>query len=115
MFGSFRKQKAVYWNGVASVDGYGTPIYQTPVEIDVRWEITNELYVDRYGNEKISKSIVYPNTEVQEKGYLYLGKLDALSVEQKADPTLLVDAYIIQKIQNTPDLNNLTYLFKVWL
>lgn len=115
MFGSFRKQKAVYWDGSTQVDGFGTPIYQTPVEIDVRWEIKNELYIDKYGNEKTSKSIVYPDTELEENGYLYLGKLDDLSVEQKADPKLLEDAYIISAIQKTPDLNNIEILFKVWL
>ena len=115
MFGSFRNQKAVYWDGSAQVDGYGTPIYQTPVEIDVRWEIKNELYVDRHGNEKTSQAIAYPDTELKLNGYLYLGELGDLSVEEQADPELLDDAYIISAIQKTPDLNNIEILFKAWL
>jgi len=115
MFGSFRKQKAVYWADSGTTDGFGSSVYQTPLEIDVRWELKNELYVDDKGNENTSQAVIYPNTELTLNGYLYLGELADLSVEQQADPILLDDSFIISKIQKIPSINNIEFMFKVWL
>lgn len=115
MFGSFRKQKAVFWSDSGISDGFGSPIYETPIEINVRWKKINELFIDEYGKEKTSNAIVYPDREINTNDYLYLGELDDLTTEQKEDPKLLDNVFSVKKIENTVDVNNITSLFKVWL
>lgn len=115
MFGSFRKQKAVFWADSGATDGFGSTIYQTPAEINVRWKKVNELLIDEYGNEKTSNAIVYPDREISENEYLYLGTLDDLTTEQKADPKLLDSVFSVKKIEKVVDINNIISLCKVWL
>ena len=98
MFGSFRKQKAVFWADSGVTNGFGSPVYQTPLEINVRWKKINELYIDKYGKEKTSNAIIYPDVELNENDYLYLGELNDLTTEQKEDPKLLDDVFYVKKI-----------------
>jgi len=115
MIGSFRKQKAVFWADSEENDGFGSPVYETPVEINVRWKKVNELFIDEYGKEKTSNAIVYPDIEISNGDYLYLGLLDDLTTEQKEDPKLLDDVFSVKKIEKVVDINNIDSLFKVWL
>ena len=97
-------QTAVYW-GTPVDNGYGGKTFATPVDINCRWEDTVEKINrigDRMEEEIVSRAQVYVTTDVQEKGYLYLGALADLSTAQKADPTTITKAYMINIFDKIP-------------
>jgi len=97
-------QTAVYW-GTPVDNGYGGKTFATAVEVSCRWEDTVEKINrigDRMEEEIVSRAQVYVTTDVQEKGYLYLGALADLSTAQKADPTTITKAYMINRFDKIP-------------
>jgi hypothetical protein len=80
-----RRQTAVYW-GSPQPDGYGGWTFDAAIELTVRWEDRVRLYIDQQGREQQSRATVFPDRELDEGGYLYLGTLDSLTAGQRADP-----------------------------
>ena len=116
MFESMMKQNAVYWAVDGTVDGYGLPGYETPVEIKIRWQDSVEIVNTDTGEEQRSRAIVYSGENLKYNDYLYLGDLDDLSVDEKADPQKVSTAYPVIKKQKSVDLNSSdSFLVKVWL
>jgi len=73
----FAKQTAVYWGNPVE-DGYGGYTYDDPVEIKCRWsERLTVLSTDR-AETLISTAQVLTNSELEERGVLYLGTLNDL-------------------------------------
>src|SRR6056297_2281055 len=108
-------QKAVYW-GSPTTDGFGKLSFADPIEIDVRWEDRNELYVNATGKESVSKSIIYSNSQdFENDGYLYLGELSDLSTAQKSNPQSISTAWSIKAHYKKPDIGGNVYFRKVWL
>ena len=108
------KQKAVYWERTG-IDGYGTPTYATPIEINVRWieDIVEILNYD--GEEKTSNSQVLTSIDVLPKSMLWLGELDNLSVAEKADPSLLTSAGLVQKFNKVPNIKGTNFYREAFL
>ena len=107
------KQSAVYWSTpVAS--GYGGYSFSDPVELDVRWEERQELFINVQGKEERSQAVVYLDQDVDIGGYLYLGELDDFD-SSDPDPQNVSDAKEIRAFQKIPNIKATSFLRKVWL
>lgn len=110
-------QTAVYWANPVK-DGYGSHTFDAPIEIDVRWEDkTQVMTVGGPSEEKhITRTIVFTKQRTYENEILWLGGLDDLTTEEKADPKSVEGAYIIKRPENTPALGSTTsFLYKAFL
>ncbi len=107
-------QRAVYW-GDPEKDGYGKLTFTAPVEIAVRWESKQELFINQEGKEERSQAKVWAPTAFAMEGYLFLGGLDDLSSAEKADPQVLASAFMIKGSSNIPDINGNEFVQKVWM
>jgi len=108
------KQTAVYWANPQN-DGFGGRTFDDPVEISVRWEDRQELFVDVSGQEARSRAIVYLNQDVDMGAYLYLGNLADLSSAEEGDPLIVGSAYEIRGFKKIPDIRAERSLRRVWL
>ena len=100
-------EDAVYW-GAPQPDGYGGYEFDPPVEIKCRWDGKREVFIDAQGRETVSKAKILVTQDLQEEGYLYLGKLSDLSTAQKADPKLVGNACLIRGFEKTPMIKSTT-------
>lgn len=108
------KQTTVYW-GNPQNDGFGGRTFDDPVEVDVRWEERQELFIDTNGQEVRSQAVVYIAQDVDMGGYLYLGDLDDPSSAEEDDPLTVSGAYEIRGFQKIPDIKAGQFLRKIWL
>ena len=111
---SFLNQIAVYWPTPVK-DGYGKLSFGTPIEINCRWQQKNELFLNSEGKETLSRAVIYPDQDVEVEGYMYLGRLTDLSILEKANPQLEVNAFPIKAYLKTIDVNGKEYVRKIWL
>lgn len=109
-------QTAVYWGSPTS-DGTGGRTFGSayPVEVDVRWEQVQKLFIDGSGQEVRSRAVVYVGQDLDLGGYLYLGTLDDLSSAEQADPLAISGAYEIRSFEKVPDINAGRFVRKAWL
>jgi len=107
------KQTAVYW-GIPISDGYGGYTFADPVEIDCRWEDTNEVIRNSQGKEVVSKSKVFVGQDVDIGGYLFLGEIDDLisSVEIPSEEPAAMEIIAFDKV---PDMRGAKFLRIAWL
>ena len=103
-----RKQKAVWWARSATPDQYGAYSFVTPVEIDCRWDDSNEEFRDSKGETLISKSTVYVDRVVGLGDRLRLGELVFDILE---DPMQMSDAFEVASFQRIPNLKATETLF----
>ena len=107
-----RKQNAVYW-AIASIDGHGQEVYASPVQIDCRWEDSNEEFLDANGDRQISNAVVYTDRDTTPKGVLMLGVLaditDAVNIKENSG------AWEIRKFNKLPTLNAKEFLRTAFL
>lgn len=107
-----RQQRAVYWPPMPPTR-HGQKTYDTPVELLVRWEQTGEVFLDRDGNQQVSRAMVYVGDDVLELGVLWLSTktLDdsegsALGeLTDESDPFLNPGAYEIRRFEKMPTLD----------
>lgn len=108
-------QTAVYW-GSPVEDGSGGKTYATPVEIKCRWEDRQIVVSEEDGKEISSSSQVFTTEDLEEQGYLFLGTLDDLTVENRIDPKLVNKAYEIARVSAVPAVGSTTvFVKKVYL
>lgn len=105
-------QTAVYW-GTPVSDGYGGRTFSAPVEILVRWEQRQELFIDASGQETRSNAVIFPSQDVDLGGYLYLGDLDDLG--SAPVPEDVATAYEIRGFEKIPNIKVTDYMRKVYL
>jgi len=108
------RQTAVYW-GNPQNDGYGGRTFDDAVEIDVRWEGRQNLFIDAAGQEKRSRAVVFVKSDVDLGGYLYLGELTDLSSAEEGDPLSIATAYEIAGFEKIPDIAAGKFVRKAWL
>lgn len=108
------KQTAVYWSS-PTPDGYGGFSFSDPEEIKVRWEDTTEVFIDFDGNEAVSSSVIFCESDLDKGGYLYLGDLDDLSSSEEGDPQSVTGARPIRGFAKTPDMRGRKYTRRAWL
>lgn len=101
-------QTATYWPPGANAPG-GDVSYGAPVAIKCRWQDKRDLVRSADGQEVSSSAIVYPDRELADKGYLYLGA--AVS----ANPRTVIGAREILARGTSPSLDGSVQLHKVWL
>jgi hypothetical protein len=107
-------QTAVYWAD-PTPDGYGGETFAVPVEIAVRWEQAQVLFVDPTGNQVLSEAVVYVDAELDLGGYLYLGTLDDLASGEESEPADIPTAREIRGVEAVPDLAGATFVRRVFL
>jgi len=110
---SMLKQTAVYW-GNPVMDGYGKYTFDAAVELRVRWEDKQELFIDPQGDEVLSMSIVYVISDVDIGGYLYLGIETDLD-SNHTDPQIISGAFKIKQFGKLPTLSATQHLRQAWL
>jgi len=109
------RQTAVYWANPQN-DGFGGKTFDDPIEISVRWEDRQELFIDANGQEKTSQAVVYLAQDIDLGGYLYLGTLVGLSSAEEGDPLASgVASYEIRGFRKVPDIRGERFSRKVWL
>lgn len=114
-----RKQKAVYWppgseeTAGRDYDDYAKPLYATPVEIDCRWEDTNEEFIGPNGERVAARCIVYTDRDVRLRGVLMLGTM--VEVTDLANPKANDNAWEIRRFDKMPNLRNTEVLRKAYL
>jgi hypothetical protein len=101
---SFLRQTAVRWT-LTGQNGYGENTYSTAVQVSVRWQYTQKLFVNAQGKEEMSQSIVYLDTDLNNDDYLYLGVLSGLTVQQKANPLLVLQAFPVKSVEKYYDMS----------
>ncbi len=107
-------QTAVYWANPVN-DGQGGRTFDDPVELSVRWEQRQELFIDGFGQEVRSTAVVYLLQDVVLGGFLYLGTLNDVSSAEEADPMNLSNAFAIRNFESIPNVKATAFLRKVWL
>lgn len=113
-------QTCVYW-GNPQTDGRGGYTFDVPVEIPCRWEDKDQIMGTQVGGEVtgnilLSRSVVFVLQDVDELGYMYLGRLSDLTAQQQANPKLKESAYCIKRFEKTPALGSTTiFLRKAFL
>lgn len=90
-------------------NGFGGFTYGAPVTYNARWEDKREKYLNKGGEEVISRAVVYMSEDLDIDDYIALGDHSAVD-----DPTT-VDSFLIGGIGSSPDLRGLNYLRKVFL
>lgn len=102
------KQTATYWGAPVS-DGEGGKMFAAPVSVSVRWEDSQELFIDAFGKEARSSAVVYGAQVFEFDGYLYLGESTA------ADPHDVEGAKVIRGFSKIPNIKGNAWEYKAWL
>ena len=109
------KQWAVYW-GAPQPDGRGGSTFAEPIEIKVRWQRKQELFLDTDGREQISHASVYAYQDMQCGGYLFEGKIvDFDSAADTDNPMTVTDAFMIRNFGSSTNVKGSQMLRKIWL
>ena len=99
-------QAATYW-APSGVDIAGNQGFATPISFRCRHEQKTEKYLTDKGDEAISESIFYLNTDVVVDGFIMEGNSTA------ASPLAISGANEIRKVYKVPSLNASQSLRKV--
>ena len=97
-------QRCIFW-AITGFDQYGQPTYDEPVDIDCRWEDEIQEYIDKDGNQKLSKSVVYVDRNMEVGGVLLLGSLDDSGIDEE-NPLINEGASEIMQFCKLPNLRN---------
>ena len=112
-------QTAVYW-GNPVADGYGGNTYDSPIEVQCRWEQKQEVIMiqkgpSAHGEEIISTAQIYVLQDMKEGEYIYQGSLDDFFAEPE-NPQEVENAFKIKKFEKTPvHRSTIKFLRKVYL
>ena len=108
-------QTAVYWGSPES-DGLGGMIFDSPIEIAVRWADVNELITAADGTQYVCRAKIMVNVDLDVDGYLYLGTLDELESDEYNYPKDIDKAYRIRKVDKVVAMGDLIeYVRMVYL
>jgi len=105
---------AVFWEKTGK-NGFYELTLSTGVEINVRWEDRNELFINYDGKEEYSGAIVYIKQDMSPDDFLYLGELTDLSAEEQANPKLEQSAFAIKKFEKIKSVGGRSTLRRVFL
>jgi len=111
-----RKQKAVYWAQSSGADDYGQIQYAAPVEIDCRWEDSQQEFIGKDGSKRLSRAVVYVDRDMKPGDKLKLSTLAALTQDLDSGastaPDQFSDVFEVMKADKIPNLRN-TELLRV--
>ena len=106
-----RKQKAVWWESTGA-DGMGSYSFNSPVEIDCRWDDIQTEYTDVNGDVRVSKARVISDRELYIDDFLKLGSVTGSTPSTPIDED---DAFKIRSFNKIPDLKNNTTVYIAYL
>ena len=108
------RQTIVHWANPVP-DGQGGHSYDSPVEIDGRWEDKNEKFTSATGQELVSRSVVFVDRDISPDEYLYLGELADFDSSEAEVPENIDWAYIVKAFSKVPNIRGNVFERKVWL
>ena len=106
-FASKLNQTIVYW-APSGLNDYGRTTFAGGVEFTGRWQREAKIFTDNTGEERVSDSKVFANSDditLETDGRLFLGALTDLTAPQQADPNLVPSAEIIRKLLDSPGIS----------
>jgi len=106
-----RKQTAIYWAYLGE-SGLATETYSEPVELACRWTERSEMIINDFGEEIVSKAMVYLPIDAVHGSYLKLGTIDSATPD---DPTSETGAWKVITTSNMPNIKATEYLKKAFL
>lgn len=106
-------QTATYWAPL-SINEYAEQSFDPPITIKVRWERNKGLHQEvqnniRISEETVARGMVYTDTLLSLRGYLFLG------VTASINPLDVEDAYRIMRVFVTPSVKANKEVIKAWL
>lgn len=81
----FCLEKSVYWEP-SGLDNYGMKTYSSPVEVKTRWEVGMQEVKRADGQIEVSTAVVYVLQSMKIGGYIWKGRLEDLTSDQKSNP-----------------------------
>ena len=113
-----RKQVCMYW-GAPTPDGFGNNTFDDAVEVDCRWDDTQQKFVAPSKEELVSRSVVYPELVFEVGGYAWLGtrgELEAAGYSVSSNPiTEVAGAREVRGFDKIPNLRNTETLHIAYL
>jgi len=92
-------QNAVLWMYTGR-SGFGKDTFAAAVQIECRWDDTQELFLDAEGEERLSNAIIQVDRDIILGSYLLLGALS--SANNVSDPRTLATAYAVRQFKKNP-------------
>lgn len=108
----FMQQLAVYWAPLEP-DQFGSPTWDTPVEVACRWEDIQEEFITPTGDREMSFAELMVDRDMEIKGVMLQGELDS-TVDQD-NPKDNVGAFEIRQWSKLPDRKGTKFLREVIL
>lgn len=102
------KQTATYWANPSN-DGFNNYTFDSPAQVNVRWEDHQEKVVDENGIEIISKAKVFVDQDMESKEWLMLG------TSSEVNPQSEETAFEIIKFEKVPSLKADEFVRVVYL
>lgn len=103
-----------YWAPTGQTDGFGTILFEDPVELDCRWEDVSLVdHLDREVQQQL-RSEVFLKDDVQEQGMLLLGTLLDLDSDTFNDP-IAAGAQVISRFDKLPTLRGDYFVRKAFV
>lgn len=109
----------VYWplgtaqSGGGEFDDFGKRRYSTPVELSCHWEARSMEYMDARGTRRLSRAVVFLDTDVAVGGVLLHDTL--ASVGDSTNPKNNDGAWEIRRFDKLPDDEEDEYERKAYL
>ena len=101
------KQAGVWWKQKDTNED-GSPVFESPIQIECRWEDIHEEFIDAKGDKKMSDSVVYVDRDMTVGDVLLLGTLTWQ--HRRSNPLELAGAYEVKNWEKLPNLRNTEYL-----
>jgi len=102
----------VYWP-LLSLDEFGKPRWDEPMEIDCRWEDHEQEIIDANGDTIISKAYLIVDRDLTIKGVLWLGEL--CDIGSSDNPKSNPGAWEIIHFKKMTDFKGRKYLREAYL
>lgn len=99
---------AVYWAPSATLDDFGQPSWEEPIEIMVRWDESIKDMTDAEGETFQSRAQVFTDRDVKVKGVLYLG--DLTTGMDHENPKNNDGAWEIRRFERTPNFKSTKFV-----
>lgn len=97
------KQKVLHWS-ISSRDGYDNPTFAEAVELYCRWEDISVKFLDKAGNEIVSRAIVYLPSDVSIGDMLALGNSSNLASDTTLPFSASVSAHEVKAFNKIPNV-----------
>lgn len=99
---------ATYW-GPPVVDEWGDQTYPSPATVSCHWEERTEAFIDSQGSQQHSRAVVFVDTNIQPKGFLYSAASTAMN------PRNVPTADLIRRVDKVRALKGSDTVFVAFL